>query len=83
MAINAWTAVGFTAGAGVGVTAERSIAIPSFGLPTWVVQFGEVVLGAGIAYAGLTLDKGEIGSVVTGIGAGYGGSALAGIFGIA
>lgn len=79
--VNAWHAVGFVAGAAVGVAAEKSIAIPAGNIPTWLVQAGEVVLGGLVVYGGMKLDSGEVGSVVTGIGIGYAGSAVASAIG--
>lgn len=74
--VNAWHAVGFVAGASAGLVAEQKIAVPTFGLPTWVMQAGEVAVGVGIAFYGLKMS-GEVGSVVTGIGVGYGAGAVA------
>lgn len=77
--VNAWHAIGFVAGASAGLIAEQKIAVPSFGLPTWVMQAGELLVGAGVAYFGLKMS-GEAGSVVTGIGVGYGAGAVASAF---
>ena len=77
--VNAWHAIGFVAGASAGLVAEQKIAVPTFGLPPIVMQVGELAVGVGVAYFGLKMS-GEVGSVVTGIGVGYGAGAVASAF---
>lgn len=74
--VNAWHAIGFVAGASAGLIAEQKIAVPTFGLPPIVMQAVEFGIGVGVTVFGLKME-GEVGSVVTGIGVGYGAGAVA------